>query len=112
MSCGSSGGIFPGVRYVFCRGMYTMLLGPSDRVNHPASRRDRGGRGRKRFPEQSRGGLETRRSPSLARWEEYRPSACVACKGNAAPVPVWSRGVCVCGPAKPCSSVQRLLTAC
>lgn len=88
-----------------------MLSRPGDRVNHPASRRDRGGQGRKRFPARL-GGLETRRSPSPARREESRPSACVACKANAVPDPVWSRGACVCGPAKPCSSVQRLLTAC
>ena len=41
------------------------------------------------------------------------PSFCMRCvQSQRSPVPVWSRGVRVCGPAKPCSSVQRLLTAC
>lgn len=41
------------------------------------------------------------------------PSLRMRCvQSQRSPVPVWSRGGCVCGPAKPCSSVQRLLTAC
>lgn len=32
-----------------------MLSGPGDRVNHPASRRDQGGQGRKRFPKRPGG---------------------------------------------------------
>lgn len=96
MSCGSTGGIFPGVHYVFNPGMYTMHRGPGDRVNHPVSRRDRGIRGRKHVPEGATMGLETGRSFIPTWQEENHPSACVACKANAArPLCGLERFACV-----------------
>lgn len=74
---------------------------------------DRGGWGQETFPGVAGGLPSPSTAPAPWQEEEEKPSPCMRCvQRQRGPVPVWSRGGCVCGPAKPCSSVQRLLTAC